>query len=286
MAATAESKTIGAGTADTGTVDGGTAAQPVARARRLWEIDFLRGTAVITMIVFHFAWDLTFLGVASIDPTRQTSFWYLLQRYTAVTFIVLAGLSATLANAGLQRKGVSTGGRFWHFVKRGAWVFFWGLVISGVLWAAGRSLGARLNIDFGVLHLIGASTVLAFPFLRFKWLNVVVWAVLFVAGGYLLRADAPHLWLVWLGWHPQGYTALDYFPLIPWFGVFLLGVAAGNWLYPQGTAIFTITDRSQAGPVRALRFLGRHSLPIYLLHQLVLIPIAYGVAWLIASRLM
>lgn len=279
MTATADSKTI-----NQSAIAAGVEAQPATRVRRLWEIDFLRGTAVITMIVFHFAWDLTFLGVVRITPTA--GFWYLLQRYTCITFILLAGLSATLANASLQRKGVSTGGRFWHFVKRGAWVFFWGLVISGVLWAAGRLLGARLNIEFGVLHLIGASTILAFPFLRFKWLNVIVWAALFVAGGYLLRADAPHLWLVWLGWHPQGYTALDYFPLIPWFGVFLLGVAAGNWFYPQGVAVYSLTDRSQAGPVRVLRFLGRHSLPIYLLHQIVLISIAYGIAWLIASRMM
>jgi uncharacterized membrane protein len=260
------------------------AAEPVAqRKRRLWEIDFLRGTAVITMIVYHFGWDLAFLGAAQINP--YTGFWYLLQRYTCITFITLAGLSVTLANQSLLRQGKSSGQRFWHFVRRGLWVFFWGMVITVVLWVAGMIMGAKLNVEFGVLHLIGVSTILAYPFLRFKWLNVIVWVVLFALGSLLMVPRADNLWLVWLGLFPEGYSPVDYFPLIPWFGVFLLGVAAGNWLYPGGVAVFPLTDRSQVGIVRFLRFIGRHSLPIYMVHQLFLFAIAYAIAWLKFSRM-
>ncbi len=74
----------------------------------------------------------------------------------------------------------------------------------------------------------------------------------------------------------------DWYPLIPWFGVVLLGVEIGKYLYP-------LPDNRGPRPAfldrpkkvsRLLVFLGRHSLVIYLIHQ----PIFIG-AILIFQRL-
>lgn len=247
------------------------AAPPKAGSKRLWEIDTLRGMAVITMIIFHLRWDLSFFQAAS--PLNTSSgFWYLLQRYTAISFVLLAGLSLTLKLAGFVRKEVPPGQQYVSFLRQGLWVFGWGMVISLVMWASGVGV-----VHFGVLHLIGFSIIAAFPLLRFKWLNLGLWVLLFVVGGIVLSRQiyVNTLWLVWLGLYPMFYTAVDYFPVIPWFGVALLGVFFGNLLYPAGRRVVMLSDWSAAGPVRGLRFLGRHSLPIYLLHQPVLFALLY-----------
>jgi uncharacterized membrane protein len=67
----------------------------------------------------------------------------------------------------------------------------------------------------------------------------------------------------------------DYIPLIPWFGVFLLGMTAGQFL--------PISSRSE--PKRWMQpiiWLGQHSLPFYLLHQLVVVGALYGIALLVS----
>ena len=63
--------------------------------KRLWEIDFLRGTAVILMIVFHILYDINFLNIYHFE--LYTS-WLILLPYTIGTmFLLLVGLSLTLS---------------------------------------------------------------------------------------------------------------------------------------------------------------------------------------------
>lgn len=245
-----------------------------AASSRLWEIDALRGTAVVTMIIYHFGWDLVSFGLAGFNPYE--GIWFLIQRYTCITFILLSGLSLTLVDWRLERQGVNTRGRLIHFLKRGGWIFMWGMVLTVVMGAlkwAGMLAG---GVDFGVLHLIGFSTIAAFPVLRKPWLAFASWVILVVLGGFTPGWNVDSPWLVWLGLFPADYYAVDYFPVIPWFGVALLGVAIGNWVYPQGRRNFVMADYGDEGAVRGLRYLGRHSLTIYLLHQ----PILFGIVYL------
>ncbi len=81
--------------------------------------------------------------------------------------------------------------------------------------------------------------------------------------------------------------SVDYFPVFPWFGVFLIGIFLGNVLYPKYERRIQIPDLSRFFVVRFFCFLGRHSLTIYLLHQPILILLLYvlGVADLGSLRL-
>ncbi len=60
---------------------------------RYWEIDALRGTAILMMVVFHTAFSLDFFGVMSLD--LATGFWRALALATATLFIAIAGVSIT-----------------------------------------------------------------------------------------------------------------------------------------------------------------------------------------------
>jgi uncharacterized membrane protein len=124
-------------------------------------------------------------------------------------------------------------------------------------------------IMFGVLHLIGASIVLAYPFLRLRLPNVVLGVGCITVGLYLSTLRTDQDWLMWLGIAPDFFT-LDYWPIFPWFGVVLLGIFVGNVLY-GGEKRATVGPIPEVPGVRPLVFLGRHSLPVYLAHQPVLI---------------
>ena len=88
---------------------------------------------------------------------------------------------------------------------------------------------------------------------------------------YNSQFSFPFPWLLWLGLKPFGFQSFDYFPMLPWFGVILLGVFAGNLLYPNGKRAFRFPNFPPNPLVRLLTFLGRHSLVIYFLHVPVLV---------------
>ena len=109
--------------------------------------------------------------------------------------------------------------------------------------------------------------------LRQRGINLLLWTVFFIAGYFLLTVRVDFPWLLWLGFPPYNYYPNDYFPVIPYFGVVLLGLFLGNSLYGPGGRRFILPDISHWLPVRALEWLGRHSLIIYLTHQLLLFAI-------------
>jgi uncharacterized membrane protein len=237
-------------------------------AVRYWEIDALRGVAIIMMITYHLMWDLWYYRILP-DVVLYEGFWKYFQRATAGNFLTLVGVSlAVITQRRLARSATLP---FRPYLLRGLRIFGWGLVISLVVWAA------RIGyIHFGILHLIGFATIAAYPFLRYRWLNLALWAMFFVAGYFLLPVRVDFPWLVWLGLMPVAYYANDYFPVIPYFGVPLLGLFLGNSLYTAAGRTFHLPDLSRWPPVAGLRWLGRHSLPIYLVHQLALFGIVYG----------
>ncbi len=244
--------------------------------QRYWEVDAVRGVAIVMMVIFHLMWDLWVFGILP-NVILYDGFWKYFQRTTASLFIILVGVSLTISyHRTLAARGPH--GLFWKFFRRGLMIFGLGMVITLVLWALSATGLFDAHVEFGILHLIGFSIAVAYPFLRFRWLNLFLWMAFFVAGGIIQEIHVDTIWLVWLGLTPLRYTPVDYFPIIPWFGVVLLGVFLGNTLYPDGRRAFALADRSQSPPIRFLDFLGRHSLVIYLIHQ----PILFAILGLLA----
>ena len=115
--------------------------------------------------------------------------------------------------------------------------------------------------------------ILAYPFLRSRWASLVAGIVVIGLGVYVNGLKSPSPWLLWLGVQQVGRYMVDFYPLLPWFGIALLGVFVGLTLYPGGTPRFALPDLTQRTPIRGLTFLGKHSLLIYLIHQPILFAI-------------
>jgi len=245
---------------------GAPAGLPHVAASQRWDaIDVARGLAILAMIVYHFSWDLSFLQLIETN-ILQIPAWRWFARGIAGSFLLLAGLGLVLAHA--------RGFRRLPFLKRLAKVGGAALAVTLVTFFA----FPESYIFFGILHCIAASSVLALPFLQLHPALVLLVAIFFFVGPSLFTSpalDAPYL--DWLGLGSALPVTNDYVPLFPWFGMVLLGIALGKTLLPRAGTLSLARWRARnvlSGPIA---WAGRKSLPIYLIHQLVLLALLYGV---------
>jgi uncharacterized membrane protein len=235
--------------------------------RRFWDVDVARGVAMIMVVLYHLVYDLDNFGGYGIESTA--GFWAFFADASASAFLFLVGLSLAISSEREWRAGRRGLDLFGKYARRGARIFLYGMLITFVFVALGYGY-----VIFGILHLIGLSIVLAYPLLGRRLPNLILGIAIVVAGAYLRAAglSAPGvagILLAPLGVLPEGVFMPDYRPLLPWFGVVLLGLFFGNAVYlPLRKKAPAAKPPPYAAPVA---FLGRHTLLIYLVHQPVLI---------------
>ena len=216
------------------------------------------------MIVYHSTYDLDTLGGYDVQST--SGYWALFADVTAGLFLFLVGVSL-----GISRSRTSlTGWRlFGKYLTRGSRILAYGMVLTLIFLALGMGV-----VAFGILHLIGVSIILAYPFLRLRFTNLALGALMFVAGQYIMAQDlySQSFWLSPFGIVPEGVVMPDYRPLLPWFGVVLIGLFVGNVVYGDGRRP-TITEDKAPVLARPLLPLGRNSLFIYLIHQPIIVAL-------------
>lgn len=220
------------------------------------------------MAFFHLMWDLQFFGLSDIDVS--SSGWQLFARSIGSTFIFLLGLSLTLDAARLATPSFAT--ILKRNLRRGAQILFCATLVT----LATYFLAGEAFVRFGILHLTAFAIVLGTFFVQWPWwVNVAAAAAMLALGSVVqgLPASADSVWFLPFGLVPPGMQMVDYYPLVPWFGMALLGIATGKVAYPGGRRIFVLTDLAQHPVIAPLRFLGRHSLAAYLLHQPILIAL-------------
>ena len=129
---------------------------------RFFEIDFLRGAAVLMMVVFHFFWDTNFFGYTNIS--LYEGFFGAFQKLTAGTFLFLVGVSLAVSHSRKKENFEK------KFLFRSAKIFGLGALITlfSLLFFPSEP------IFFGVLHLIAVSIALSVMFVRKKNLNLIL----------------------------------------------------------------------------------------------------------------
>jgi uncharacterized membrane protein len=231
---------------------------------RFWEIDTLRGIAIIMMIIYHIIFDLYFFDF--LDISIKAPFLQLFQRPIGIIFILLVGISLTLSYS-KAKKDLDEKQIFKKFLKRGLKIVILGLFITLITWI----FLEKGFIIFGVLHCIGISIILGYKFLNYRIANLIIGIILIIIGILLRTLAFDFKYLLWLGFIPKEFYTVDYFPLLPWFGVVLLGIFIGNTLYPYHNRIFRLADMSKYKIIKFLSYLGKHSLIIYFVHQVIII---------------
>ena len=229
--------------------------------KRIELMDAVRGVSLILMVFHHFFYDLVVFAGAPpwlfsnpvFDP---------LHYFFAGLFIFISGISSNFSHSN---------------AARGAKVIGVALVITLV------TAVMDMVIVFGILHFLGVCMLL-YGLTQGFWQRVnekLPWLVpaLSLTGaaatarlvnGY--PTATPHLWM--FGLTTPGFYSSDYFPLLPWIFVFLLGIWAGKyvregklprWFYEAKVPFFPAV--------------GRKSLLIYIVHQ----PLLYLLTILIVK---
>ena len=249
--------------------DGGIAEESAGkRLGRVDAVDCARGVAIVGMAAYHLTWDLAdFRLVSPLLPFTPPM--RLLSHGVASVFLALVGVSLALAH----RKGFNQRA-FWRrlAIVAGAAA----LVTAGsVVFAPGE------GIFFGILHCIAAASLIAAPFVTAPaWASLAA-GLAAIAAPFLVQSplfDPP--WVLWLGLGEALPNTLDWYPLLPWAGIVLVGLSLAR--APGVIPRLTSPERWHAtsGPSRALCFAGRHSLPIYLVHQPIFLGLLYALtAW-------
>lgn len=215
--------------------------------QRFFWLDLWRSLAVAVMLAFHALWDLELFGAISAG-TMETPLADAVRYTFGGSFILISGLL------------VLRGGKP---VRRGFVLLCLGLAVA----VATTLIG--LPVQFGILTLLGLCMLLCGALretllkLRGPWMAAA--CALIFAGTWALtacvRVEAGFLFP--LGFRSADFFSADYWPILPWAFLYLLGAALSAFL-PE-------TPKQRAiSP--ALTFLGRHSLVIYLAHQ----PVLYG----------
>jgi uncharacterized membrane protein len=222
---------------------------------RFLEVDVARGLAVLAMLAFNWQYALAFYGLYSFNASNAGDFWFWFAHAVGAAFLFIAGVSLWLS---LQRGDNARA--FRHAAK----IFVLGLAVTLVTFLA----IPREFIVFGILHCIGLSLALAIPLAQVKPRYLFLFgAGIIIAGVALFGASFDFPWFLWLGFAPANFTTVDFFPLLPWLGVLLLGVAFGKTFYGDVKAKQQAAVQQPNLAIKGLTFLGRHSLAIYLLHQ-------------------
>ncbi|WP_459937686.1 heparan-alpha-glucosaminide N-acetyltransferase [Desulfonatronum parangueonense] len=229
---------------------------------RISLLDMFRGSAVLLMLVYHFCFDLQYFGIVRFN-FQSDPFWLIFRAVIVSGFVLAVGVSLALST----RNGLKP----WRFVRRQA--------ILGAA-AAMVSLSTYLLfpatwVVFGILHFIFVGRMLALFFLRFHAMNLLFALLFLLAGLFLEHPVFNHPWLHWLGMMTHKPFTEDYVPVLPWFGVLLLGIPLGKMIAQGRLSIQSVSRLpSVLAPVS---WLGRNSLAVYLLHQ----PLFMGILYII-----
>ncbi len=206
-------------------------------------IDVLRGFTVVLMIVFHLFFDLDYYGLINIDIINDP-FWYFFPRLIVFMFLFATGMSLTIAHS----KGIN----YAAFGKRLLLICAWAAVVSAVTYF----LFPESWIYFGTLHAIAIISIFTLPFLKYPKISACT-AIAFFLPSMIFDLTLP--------WFKLHHSSWDYISPFPWVGASLLGVFAVH----NGLQFISMKN---FGVILPLKFLGQHSLIIYLIHQ----PILFG----------
>ena len=210
-------------------------AKPGARAA---SIDALKGVIMIVMALDHVrSFFMTWDGVKEVwyqPATYNPNFWDFMARYVshlaAPGFFFLMGMGMVLFAASRRKSGWDEGRIIKNLVIRGLILIACQILLENSAWAL-RSENPMRFFSTGVLSTLGLSMIFAAFFLRLGWKVALGtgFALLLINAVIIHAYDmnreglslAEYLLFAVGNWGPVRVN----YPLVPWLGVTLLGVA-------------------------------------------------------------
>ena len=261
------------------------------KKQRAFELDALRGLAVICMIFHHLIFDFRYLLELDIFAFQDTTwFYYGIRPIFIMIFVLVSGVCCQFSRNNYVRSakllGVSLG-------------------FSVVMAIASQISNMEMYIFFNVLHLLTVGTFLYavissienhflrkfegneerrhLVVMRVHAIYLLLTVVLIFADEYirLFGQNVTGYWLLPLGFLPQQCVGMgDYLPILPWLGVFFGGVVLGRIAYSSRASLFPQANKTVRKVAAPFAFTGRYALWVYIFHQPILLAILFGFRYL------
>ncbi|MDD6360592.1 MAG: heparan-alpha-glucosaminide N-acetyltransferase domain-containing protein [Christensenellaceae bacterium] len=273
------------------TLDSNTGNPSRKASRRIWELDFIRGFLIILMLIDHLLmtvdyffgpeWVRLSAGAANgftrffaaadfymTHPAREV-----IHPVVVLLFITLCGLST-----GFSR----------NIMKRACTLSFISIGITTVTAAINIS---GMYISFGIIHLltvcVATWAIVNLITKRNKYANLfaglalgLVVTALTMAVTFnenLMRKIGNDGFVFVFNDATFDRSPGDFWPLIPWSGIFFFAAALSSFLYADKKSLLPSLDGKWNKP---FCFVGRHTLIVYVFHLIVLVAvleiISYG----------
>lgn len=266
------------------------------KKRRVWELDFLRGVAVIAMCFDHLMFDCSHPGAFFSDFYQtQNAFG-----------------DGVFEFASMYWNSTAYGFRFWaHYLfvflflflvgtscafsrdntRRGALCAVAAIAFTGISFACKAMGFMDKGVVFGILHCIALCILCcaALDVLTAFDKRVNLYAPLILGAAILVAGIVGRFWTVeydavFTDAHFTGYImgthafGDDWFGLYPNLGAVLIGMYAGKALYGSRASALPALDGKWNRP---FTFVGRHALWFYFFHQ----PVLAGIVMLVGLML-
>lgn len=236
-------------------------------------LDAVRGFSVISMILFHLCYDLTVIYGLSLpwftDPLQ--SIW---RASIAWVFIFLAGVCFRLSRSNIRRAALYA-------------------FTAVALWLTTSLIAIDAPIRFGIIHCLATCTFITWLLHQCDLLptGLIVSIIFFclfllfipVTKGYIgfypFYITLPTSWyepsfLFWLGFARSDFISGDYYPILPFLLLYFSGYSAFD---PLNTFLHKFLVKPKC---TALRWIGRHALSLYIIHQ----PCLLMLLWILIKR--
>jgi len=222
-------------------------------------IDAARGLSIILMVFYHFGFDL-YLYCGLPDRVMFNPVLNALWFFFASLFIFMSGASSLMSRSN---------------IKRGLKILAAALAITVVTYL----FDPEIFIKFGILHFLGCCALI-YALLRPLLdkiplaMQPVIYIALYFLTRYATRAEVESEWLFMFGFTAPGFTSGDYFPLLPWIFIYLLGTWFGRLVVARRLPGWFYTFDMPFLPA-----VGRRTLWVYVAHQPVLMGIVYVILY-------
>lgn len=227
-------------------------------------VDVVRGFSVVSMVLFHLCYDLKYLRGDELPwfSGELQTFW---RASISWSFLLVAGCMFAFSRNNWKRAGRL-------------------LALAAAIYVSTSVAGVDTPISFGVIFCLGGSTLVAclLDKLGLRPNGIAAAAVLFLAFIYLLELPSGHVgagifesdvpaglyqgrWLSWVGLPGPEFASGDYYPLIPYTLIYLVGVALGGYLKHDAPKWM------KNWGFKPLEIIGQNALAVYIIHQPLLV---------------
>jgi len=254
---------------------------------RAFELDALRGLSIVMMLCHHFIFDVRYLLEIDMFAFQESDiFGYLAQPLFISVFLSVSGICCQFSKNNLKRA-----------VRMGIAA----LTLSVMMGVFSLVFDEGLFVFFNILHLLTVGTLIYWLIDKLESRkalkesmqpkdNIIIQsrnnvyflvaAMVFLLGIQVvpeISGNVSTYLFLPLGILPKNYLPMgDYLPMIPWLGIFLIGIVIGRSAYRDKKSLFPGAPPMLLKLTKPFEWVGRNSLVVYLLHQPVMLAILFG----------